>query len=93
MYSLRRCVHPLLALFKCSVVNFTQSVMKWKCWHSALLSLTTFAVLVFVEELFSALYDALVSGPPAPDFVYDGKVAGYDPFALVGRMLILRIVL
>lgn len=58
-----------------------------------LLSLATFAVLVFVEEWFSALYHALAPGPPAPDFVYDAKVAGYDPFTLAARMLILLFVM
>lgn len=50
-----------------------------------LLSLAVFAMVFFVEEWFSALYHAMVPGPPAPDFVDDGKVAGYGPFTLAGR--------
>ncbi|KAH7714549.1 Protein F55G1.15 [Aphelenchoides avenae] len=86
-YQLRRRLHLLRVMLKRSVVNCSHSVMKWKCWNSVLLSLAVFAMVFFVEEWFSALYHAMVPGPPAPDFVDDGKVAGYGPFTLAGQMV------
>ncbi|KAH7709509.1 hypothetical protein AAVH_23208 [Aphelenchoides avenae] len=61
--------------------------MKWKCWNAVLLSLAIFAVLFFVEEWFAVLYYAMAPGPPAPDLVDKGKVAGDAPFTLAGHFI------